>query len=112
MLAALPAAAQQSETYRPATAGEIYAGIMEGALASWVQDPAQRTTLSTAMATSYIIGVADSARNRQWCPKQPPSIQALSGVVLDYLADISEARRSENAAAVIAEALGRAYPCP
>src|SRR3546814_19463817 len=52
VLAAAPAAAQQAEIYRPVTARDLYAGIMEGGLASWVQDPVQRTALSTYMARS------------------------------------------------------------
>ncbi len=111
VLATFSAAAQQPEAYRPVTAGELYAGIMEGALASWVKDPAQRTMLSTAMATSYMLGVANSTQGRQWCPKETLDVQAVSGAVLDYLADLPENRHSENAATVITEALGKRYPC-
>ncbi|MGR4897356.1 Rap1a/Tai family immunity protein [Stenotrophomonas sp. LARHCG68] len=84
---------------------------MEGGLASWVQDPAQRTMLSTSMAISYIVGVADSSRNRLWCPKELPDMGSLSGGVLDYLADLPRKRYAENAAVVVAEALSKDYPC-
>ena len=112
ILAAFSATAQQPEAYRHVKAGELYAGIMEGGLASWVQDPAQRTMLSTAMATSYMLGVANSTQNTQWCPKDMVEVQVISGAVLDYLADLPENRHSENAATVVGEALGKRYPCP
>lgn len=116
LLAALSAAAQQPETYRPVTAGELYGGIMEGGLegglASWVHDPAQRAALSSFMAMSYILGVANSTQNQQWCPKRPPEVRALSSAVLDYLADLPRKRHTENAAVVVIEALRKASPCP
>ncbi|WP_161495314.1 NAD(P)-dependent oxidoreductase [Advenella sp. S44] len=34
---------------------------------------------SSAMATSYILGVANSTQNTQWCPKDPLDVQAISG---------------------------------
>lgn len=112
ILSIFSASAQQFEAYRPVTAEELYAGVMEGGLASWVQDPVQRTVLSTAMATSYILGVANSTQNVQWCPKEPPDMQAISVSVLDYFGDLPKSRQSENAAKVIAEALSKGYPCP
>jgi len=111
-VAAAPAAAQPpEEAYRPITAAELYAGIMEGGLASWVRDPAQRTTLSTAMATSYILGVANSAQDSQWCPAAGLGVAAMAATVLDHLADLPQGRQQESAAAVVAEALGKTYPC-
>ena len=113
MLATVPAAAQQPSPspYRPVTAQELYAGIMDGSLASWVQDPAQRTMLSTLMATSYILGIADSANGKQWCPSSGLDMEAMPAPVLDYLARLPEARRSEGAAGIVIEALAKAHPC-
>jgi len=110
-LAMAPAAGQPEQSYRPITAQALYEGIMDGGLADWVEDPAQRTMLSTFMATSYILGVADDARGRQWCPPADLGIQPMVGAVMDHLADLPEARRSEDAAAVVGEALGKAHPC-
>lgn len=116
LAAAAPAAAaasadRQPAPYRPISAQELYDGIMQGGLASWVEDPAQRTMLSTLMATSYILGIADSAAGKQWCPASGLDTEAMPGPVLDYLADLPEARRSEPAAGIVVEALGRAHPC-
>ncbi|MCD0504522.1 Rap1a/Tai family immunity protein [Bordetella petrii] len=105
------AAQPPAEPYRPITAQELYDGIMQGSLASWVKDPAQRTMLSTLMATSYILGIADSATGKQWCPASGLDMEAMPAPVLDYLADLPEARRSEPAAGIVVEALGKAYPC-
>ncbi|MBV7483432.1 Rap1a/Tai family immunity protein [Bordetella sp. BOR01] len=111
VLAAAPAAAQQAEIYRPVTARDLYAGIMEGGLASWVQDPVQRTALSTYMATSYILGAADGAKGKQWCPAPDLDGRVMSEAVLNYLADLPQARLSENASVIVTEALGKAHPC-
>jgi len=111
-LVAVPVAARQPpDIYRPVTAGELYSGIMEGGLAPWVQDPAQRTALSTFMATAYVMGTADSVRGKKWCPGQHVHIQVLTDTVLDYLADLPRSRQAEDAATIVAEALGRSYPC-
>lgn len=111
VLATVPAAAQQAQAYRPVTAKDLLAGIMEGGLASWVQDPVQRTALSTYMATSYILGVADNAKGKRWCPTPGLDGRVMSEAVLGYLADLPKARQSENAATIVAEALGKAKPC-
>ncbi|MEH2921333.1 Rap1a/Tai family immunity protein [Samsonia erythrinae] len=110
-LAATPVVAQSSGIYHPITARELYLGIMEGGLASWVQDPAQRSALSTAMATAYVLGTADSQRDKKWCPNQRVHIQAMTETVLDYLADLPQNRQEEDAATIVSEALGKSYPC-
>jgi hypothetical protein len=111
VLCTMAAQAQQSEVYRPITAKELLAGFMEGGLASWVEDPAQRSSLSTFMATAYVLGTADSVKGHQWCSEQDVRIDALSAAVMDYLADLPQTRHQESAAKVVAEALGKAYPC-
>lgn len=108
---AAAAPAQQPSPYRPITAQELYDGIMSGGLAAWVKDPAQRTMLSTLMATSYILGIADTANGKQWCPASDLDMEAMPAPVLDYLGDLPEARRSEGAAGIVVEALAKAYPC-
>lgn len=110
-LASAPVAAQEVEQYRPIIAKELYDGIMSGGLASWVEDPAQRTALSTYMATSYIWAVADSTQGKQWCLTPPLDLVKMAESVLNYLSDLPESRQSEGAAPVVAEALGKAYPC-
>lgn len=112
VMATSPVAGQESDRYQPLTAEGLYEGIMNGSLASWVEDPADRTMLSTLMATSYILGVADSSRGKQWCPVQETSAQTLAGPVLDYLADLPKPRYSEDAAAIVVEALAKVQPCP
>ncbi|MBV7483466.1 Rap1a/Tai family immunity protein [Bordetella sp. BOR01] len=111
-LATGAAMAQPPSPYRPITAQELYAGIMDGGLASWVQDPAQRTMLSTLMATSYILGIADTTNGKQWCPSSTLDMEAMPAPVLDYLAHLPEERRAEGAAGIVIEALARAHPCP
>lgn len=111
---ALPAAgalAAQASPYRPIAAQELYAGIMDGALAAWVEDPAQRTMLSTLMATSYILGIADSAIGKQWCPATDLDMESMPAPVLDYLGRLPAARQTEGAAGVVLEALAQAHPC-
>ncbi|MGE8615565.1 MAG: hypothetical protein ACN6PF_24940 [Achromobacter veterisilvae] len=76
VLSTMAAQAQQSEVYRPITAKELLAGFMEGGLASWVEDTAQRSSLSTFMATAYVLGTADSVKKHQWCPEQDVRIDA------------------------------------
>jgi len=63
------------------------------------------------MASSYILGVADNARGKRWCPTPGLDGRVMSEAVLGYLADLPKARQSENAATIVAEALGKAYPC-
>ncbi|HYG44625.1 MAG TPA: Rap1a/Tai family immunity protein [Bordetella sp.] len=111
-LVAGAAAAQQPAPYHPITAQDLYAGIMDGGLASWVEDPAQRTMLSTLMATSYILGIADTTNGKQWCPSSTLDMEEMPAPVLDYLAHLPEARRAEGAAGIVIEALARAHPCP
>lgn len=110
-LAAPPAAAQQEDAYRTVTAQDLFGGIMEGGLAAWVEDPMERMALSTAMATTYIFGAADGAKDRQWCPGEDADVEELTTTVLDYLDGLPEDRLSENAALIVAEALGKAHPC-
>lgn len=110
-LSAITAQAQQPDVYRPITAKELLAGFMEGGLAPWVQDPAQRASLSTFMATAYVLGAADSAKGRQWCPVQDARVSVLLDPVMDYLADLPSARQDEDAAKIVVEALGKNNPC-
>lgn len=110
-LSAMAAQAQQPEVYRPITAKELLAGFMEGGLATWIQDPVQRSSLSTFMATAYVLGTADSVKGQQWCPGQDVRMETFSERVMDYLADLPQARQEESAAKIVAEALGKAYPC-
>lgn len=119
-LAAVPAFAQQvpsepppveQQPYRAITAKELLGGVMDGSLAAWVKDPAQRTMLSTLMATSYILGSADSRKDIAWCPPKDLPIEAVSQKVLDYLADLPPAKQEENASRMVTEGLSKAYPC-
>jgi hypothetical protein len=50
-------------------------------------------------------------KGHQWCSEQDVRIDALSAAVMYYLADLSQTRHQESAAKVVAEALGKAYPC-
>lgn len=106
-----PDTAFASDSYRAITAEELYKGIMDGQLAAWVQDPAERSVLSTSMATSYMIGVGDATRGKAWCPDKDFTIQRLSESVLDYLADLPKGRYSEDAAVIVSESLARVRPC-
>lgn len=106
-----PVAAQESNSYRAITAKELFEGIMDGSLASWVEDLGERTALSSYIATSYIWGVADNTKGKGWCPVPPLAVQDLAETVLNYLGDLPEARQSEDASVVVAESLSKAYPC-
>lgn len=111
-LCMMPVHAQQPDVYQTLTADDLLGSFLDGRLAAWVEDPAHRTMLSTSMGTAYVLGTADSVKGEAWCPQPDARIQAFTEVVLDYLADLPEARLSENAAKIVAEGLGKAYPCP
>lgn len=103
--------AQPSDAYRAITAKELLAGFMEGGLASWLEDPVQRASLSTFIATAYVLGVADSVSGSAWCPGDQMQTPAMLEPVLDYLADVPQDRQNDRAAKIVAQALSKAYPC-
>ena len=111
-LVSAPVAAQPVEQYRPIVAKELYDGIMSGGLASWVEDPAQRTALSTYMATSNIWAVADSTQGKKWGLTPSLDLVKMAESVLAYLDELPTSRQSEGAAVIVAESLGKTYPCP
>lgn len=109
--AMLSVQAQPTEAYRAITAKELLAGFMDGGLAAWLEDPVQRASLSTFIATAYVLGVADSVSGSVWCPGDQMQTPAMLEPVLDYLADVPQDRQDVNAATIVAQALGKAYPC-
>jgi len=98
-------------SYRPMTAKEILTGIDDGSLAAGPIDEARKRELSTARATAYILGVADSAVGRQWCRPQSLSIPDLAATVYSYLTALPEKGLGDPAASVVIRALAAKYPC-
>lgn len=107
-----PAQAQAGGvTYRSLTAKELMSGIDEGTLAAQTPDPAVQRQVSTARATAYMLGVADSTSGRQWCPPSNLSITDLAATVYGYLAKLPDADLAKPAAATVGHALSVGYPC-
>lgn len=97
--------------YRPMTAKDILSGIDEGTLAAGPADSPRMRELSTARATAYILGVADSTVGRQWCqPKKLPGSD-LVATVYSHLTALPEQRLSDSATSVVIHALATSYPC-
>ena len=71
-LASQGIAQESNPVYRPMTAKDILSGIDEGTLAAGAADSPRMRELSTARATAYILGVADSAVGQRWC--QPKTL--------------------------------------
>ena len=58
----------------------------------------------------FITGVNDSLSGSEFCPPQEAKLGELIAVVREYI-DINIDRWSEPAVMLVAEGLGRAYPC-
>ncbi|WP_246164973.1 Rap1a/Tai family immunity protein [Pigmentiphaga aceris] len=84
---------------------------LEGKRPSEVRDEAMRKLYSSAYAQAYITGIADQGQGKSWCTRGAVLPHELSDRVHTYLTDRPEAGLRGKAAPLVANALGRAFPC-
>ena len=84
---------------------------LEGKRPSEVRDETMRKLYSSAYAQAYIAGIADQGQGRTWCTRGAVLPHELSDRVHTHLSGMSEAGLRGAASPLVADALGRAFPC-
>lgn len=92
-------------------AGSELKEALEGKRPSEVRDEAMRKLYSSAYAQAYIAGIADQGQGKGWCTRGAVLPHELSDRVHTHLSGVSEAGLRGPASLLVADALGRAFPC-
>ena len=84
---------------------------LEGKRPSEARDETMRKLYSSAYAQAYIAGIADQGQGKGWCTRGAVLPHELSDRVHNHLSDAPASSLRGPASPLVANALGRAFPC-